>query len=126
VGTYNGTGSLTQSSCQNAVNNGTFGFSASLNIPNQTGATFNGTAILTTVVAGINFVTTLNLSGTVAVGGQLTGAFTFTTFADGAFDASGNGTFTGSAAGNTITLSFSGKILIGENCTITGNASATR
>jgi len=125
-GTYNGTGSLTQSSCQNSLNNGTFGFSVSLNIPSQTGATFNGTAILTTVVAGINFVTNLNLSGTVTVGGQLTGSFTFTTFADGAFDASGNGTFTGSAAGNTITLSFSGKILVGESCTITGNASATR
>jgi len=126
VGTYNGTGALTQSSCQDPLNNGIFGFSASLNIPSQNGAAFNGTAILTTVVAGINFVTTLNLSGTVTVGGQLTGSFTFTTFADGTFNASGNGTFTGSAAGNTITLSFVGKISVGESCTISGNASATR
>jgi hypothetical protein len=125
-GTYNGTGSLTQSSCQNPLNNGTFGFFASLNIPSQTGATFSGTATLTTVISGINFVTNLNLSGTVTIGGQLSGTFTFTTFANGAFDASGNGTFTGSAAGNTITLSFSGKILVGESCTITGNASASR
>jgi hypothetical protein len=125
-GTYNGIGSLTQSSCQDPLNNGTFGFSASLNIPSQTGATFSGTATLTTVVSGINFVTNLDLSGTVTVGGQLSGTFTFTTFANGAFNASGNGTFTGSAAGNTIKLSFSGKILVGESCTITGNASAAR
>ena len=124
-GTYNGTGSLTQSSCQQPQNNGTFGFSASVNIPSQTGATFSGTATLTTVISGINFVTNLDLSGTVTVEGQLSGTFTFTTFANGAFNGSGNGTFTGSAAGNTVTLSFSGKILVGESCTITGNASGT-
>jgi hypothetical protein len=125
-GTYNGSGSLTQSSCQQPQNNGTFGFSASVNIPSQTGATFSGTATLTTIVSGINFVTNINLPGTVTAGGQLSGTFTFTTFANGAFDASGNGTFAGFAAGNTLTLNFSGKILVGESCTITGNASATR
>ena len=124
-GTYNGSGSLTQSSCQNPQNNGTFGFSASVNIPSQTGAMFSGTAIQTTVISGLSFVTNLDLSGTVTVGGQLSGTFTFTTFANGAFNWSGNGTFTGSAAGNTVTLSFSGKILVGESCAITGSASGT-
>ena len=126
-GTYNGSGSLTQSNCQDPLNNGTFGFSASVSIPNQTGGTFSGTATLTTVVSGINFVTNISIpSGTVTGGGQLSGTYSFTSFANGSFTGSGNGTFTGSVVGNTITINFSGKILVGENCNISGSGSATR
>src|SRR5262245_26895412 len=116
-GIFNGTGSLTQSSCQNLLNNGTLGFSAAFNFPNQTGATFSGTAILTT----LSFVTSMNLSGT-ATGGQLNGNFNFA----GVSTTSGNGTFTGFVAGNTIILNFSGKMSVGEICVITASASVSR
>jgi hypothetical protein len=60
------------------------------------------------------------------VEGQLSGTFGLTTFAGGTFIRSGNGTITGFVAGNTVTLIFSGKILVGENGAIAGNASASR
>jgi hypothetical protein len=123
-GTFNGTGSFTQSNCQNPLNNATLGFSASLNISSQTGATFSGIAILTTTNPASTI--SVNLPGTVTADGQLNGTFAFTTFVGGVFSTSGNGTFTGFVAGNAVTLIFSGRILVGESCTITGNASAVR
>lgn len=120
--THNGTGSLTQSSCQNPLNNGFLGFSASLNIPSKTGATFGGTVILT----NLSLVTSIDLSGTIMSDGQLSGTFIFITFAGDAFNSNGNGTFTGFLTGNTIILNFLGKTLVGERCTITGSASASR
>jgi hypothetical protein len=116
-GIFSGTGSLTQSSCENLLNNGTLGFSAAFNFPNQIGATFSGTAILTT----LSFVTSIQLSGT-ATGGQLNGNFNFA----GVSNATGNGTFTGFVAGNTITLNFSGRMSFGESCAIIASASAFR
>ncbi len=125
-GTYVGSGSLTQASCQDPINNVTFGFSSTVNISSQEATNFIGTATLTTVVQGTNFVTIVNLSGTVATGGQLSGTFTFTTSAGQLFESSGSGTFTGSVTGNVVAINVSGTILVGETCTVTGSLSGTR
>jgi hypothetical protein len=71
-------------------------------------------------------VTSIDLSGTITSDGQLSGTFIFITFAGNAFNSNGNGTFTGFLTGNTIILNFLGKTLVGERCTITGSASASR
>src|SRR5207245_4203515 len=56
-GTYIGWGSLTNTSCQNQLENGTFGFSSTLTIAGQAGSSFNGTASLTStgVVRNVTF-----------------------------------------------------------------------
>jgi hypothetical protein len=121
-GTFGGTGNFTQSNCQNPLNNETSGFSSSVNIFSQTGANVSSTIILTTG----NFAITITLSGTLTTDGQLNGTFTFTTLAGGVLNASGNGTLTGFVTGNSVKLIFSGRTLVGESCTITGNASGSR
>ena len=116
LGTYSGSASVTQSSCQNPANNGSFGFSSTVNINSQIGSIFTGTATLT----GINTVN-LTLSGTATTGSDLMGSFTFTSAIG-----SGNGTFAGSLAGNAIAINFSGQATSGERCSLVGSLSGTQ
>ena len=125
-GTYVGSGTLTQTNCQNPADNGTFGFSSSATISTQTGSNFSGSATLTTVISGINVTDNISLTGTVTTTGQSSGTFTFTLLANGAFGSSGNGTFTGQVTGNTLTVNFSGQDTVGDTCTFTGSLSGTR
>jgi hypothetical protein len=116
TGSYSGSATVTQSSCQNPANNGSFGFSSTVNIGSQSGSVFAGTASFT----GISTVN-LTFSGTATAGGDLMGSFTFTSAIG-----SGSGSFIGSLAGNTIAISFSGQVTSGETCSLSGLLSGVR
>lgn len=75
---------------------------------------------------GVVFVSNINLSGFVVAAGLISGSYSFNTFANGFFNASGSGNFTGQVAGNTLTINFLGQILVGETCSISGSLSGTR
>ncbi len=124
-GTYVGSGSLTQASCNNSTFNGTFGFSATVALLTQSGTSFTGSATLSASIAGANFVVQAgSLTGTVNANGQIGGPFVFQTFANGAPFGSGTGTFSGAVTGNTLTLQFSGQATGG--CSVSGSLAATR
>ncbi len=129
-GTYAGTGTFTQTNCQDPINNVTLPFAASINVLNQIGETFGGSGSLTghVTVMGqtIPFTTSIDFSGTVTVAGALAGPFTFTTQTGGVVTASGDASFAGSVSGNTLAFNFTGQIRVGESCTITGSLTATR
>lgn len=112
-GTYAGSGTVTQTNCQNPANNGTFGFTGSINIQSQVGDAFNGSGTLDT--------TNLSSTGTVTTGGQASGTFTFMSLAT-----SGDGIFAGSVSGNTLSFNFSSQVRVGETCTGTGSFTGTR
>jgi hypothetical protein len=118
-GTYAGSGTVTNSLCLISANNGTSNFSVTLSITSQAGAGFSGSGTQTFSSGNVNQIT---FSGTVAVGGQLSGTFTFTN----SLGASGNGTFTGHASGTTAILTFSGRFQVGETCIFVGSQTATR
>ncbi|MBI4524116.1 MAG: hypothetical protein HY695_09930, partial [Deltaproteobacteria bacterium] len=74
---------------------------------------------------GINFTLAISVSGTVVPLNDVNGGFTFNSRANGVSVASGDGSFTGSLAGNTLTIDISGQIL-GENCRLTGSLTGNR
>jgi hypothetical protein len=116
LGSYSGSATVTQSSCQNPANNGNFGFSSTVNIGSQTGSLFTGTG---TFSGSSN--ANLTFAGTATVGSDLLGSFAFASAIG-----SGSGTFTGSLAGNAITINFSGQLTSGEACSLAGSLSGTR
>jgi hypothetical protein len=78
------------------------------------------------VISGILVREDITLNGTINDSGQVTGQFAFVTFANNVAITSGNGSFSGSLAGNTITVSAAGRVLVGDTCTFTASFSGTR
>ncbi len=52
--------------------------------------------------------------------------YLYTSFFNGSFDASGNGTFTGQVNGNTLSMLYSGQDTVGGTCTVTGPLTVSR
>lgn len=128
TGTYTGSGTLMVQafSCEDRSSEGTFQFSSTVTIPNQSGASFSGTAILTANIGGISLRETINLSGTVTDAGAMSGTFDFVLLANGAFDSSGDGTFTGQLNVNQLVINASGQDLVGDTCIFTATITGTR
>ena len=116
IGNYTGSATVSQSSCRNPANNGSSGFSSTVNTGSQTGSLFTGTGTFT----GSSNVN-LTFAGTATAGSDLMGSFAFASAVG-----SGSGTFTGSLAGNAITINFSGQLTSGETCSLAGSLSGTR
>lgn len=116
LGNYLGSSTVTLSNCQNAANNGSFGFFSSVNVAGQDGSLFTGLATF----SGPSVVN-LNFAGTVTAGADLMGSFTFSSLVG-----SGNGTFTGSVGTNSIALNFSGQVTNGERCALNGSAAGSQ
>jgi hypothetical protein len=116
IGSYTGSATVTQASCQSPANNGNFGFSSTVNIGSQTGSLFTGTGTF----SGVSTVN-LTFAGTATAGSDLMGSFTFASAIG-----SGSGTFTGSLAGNAIAINLSGQATSGETCLFSGSLSGTR
>ncbi|MEJ2653058.1 MAG: fibronectin type III domain-containing protein [Gammaproteobacteria bacterium] len=127
AGTYTtNSASFSTSGCQNPADNGQFAFNSGTLTIGQNGAKFTGDLQLQANVAGHLYVSTQQLTGTVSANGALSGSFTNTSTADGQFDTSGNGTFTGQASGNTATIQIEGQDTVGDTCSYTGGATFTR
>ena len=116
LGNFIGTANVTLTNCQNGANNGVNNFSSVVNVSSQNGSLITATGTFT----GPNTVS-LNISGTATAGADAMGSFTFTQAG-----ATGSGTFSGSLAGNMLTLNFTGQFVSGESCTVNGSLSGTR
>jgi hypothetical protein len=116
IGNYVGSATVTQSSCQNPGNNGSSGFSSTVNISSQNASLFTGSGTFT----GISMVN-LTFTGTGTAGSDLMGSFTFASAIG-----NGSGIFAGSLTGNTMAINFSGQVTSGENCSLNGSLSGTR
>ena len=130
VGTYNISGTQTDSNCQDPANNTTGTFTGVLNIPSQSGNTFVGTLTWLTADG-------ISLAGT---GLSVTGIYTANSIQS--TNASGNynldlsqgatllsqsiGAFNSSLSGKTISINYSGMESTGDLCQNTGSFSGSR
>ncbi|MBI4525788.1 MAG: hypothetical protein HY695_18485, partial [Deltaproteobacteria bacterium] len=75
---------------------------------------------------GINFTLAISVSGTVVPLNDVNGGFTFNSRANGVSVASGDGSFTGSLSGNTLTINISGEVETNETCHLTGTLTGNK
>ena len=114
-GVYRGTSTRINSGCLNPADNGTSADpNATVNISSQSGADFSGTA---QDAAG----NAINLTGQVTADGRSSGTITFA-----AGGVALQGTFTGTLAGNTLTVNSSGRFTAGETCAFQVQFTGTR
>jgi len=121
-GTYTGTGTVFLNNCTDLTEP-----SITVTIPQQTGAEFRGTAVLTGPVGNLLFRQSLFFNseanhGTIGADGSVNGSYTFVLELDSGFGFeeinSGPGGFSGSLSGNTLNVTFitnttSGGVCIG-------------
>lgn len=115
--------SETHTGCLRPGNNGTISFDGTVNVDSQNGGSFSGTIFNN---LGPETTATSVMNGTVTVDGQVSGTFTTDAFTDGEFVARSESTFTGAVTGNVLTVTYSGRFVVGERCSITGSFSAVR
>jgi hypothetical protein len=126
LGTFVGSGSQTQTGCQDPNLNGTFSVSTVVDVSSQIGSNFSGSSTNTTTVFGFLVREDIIFSGTVTSTGALSGTLTFELFINNVLDSGGNGTFTGQVTGNTLTANTAGQDTFGDTCTFTGSLTGTR
>jgi hypothetical protein len=125
VGTYEGSGTVTLSSCRLPPNNGTFSGSFTAEVDSQVGNTISGTFIVES--PGLSANTRVPFSVEITPSGNFVSTtVSFTVTVGGVPIGSGTATLTGQITGNTITANFSGQLQGLENCNVTGSGTATR
>lgn len=115
-GLYRGSFTETDIGCTNPLNNGTFNGTATLNISSQesNGPVFSG-SFSTEDITG-------NFNGMVTINGQLSGTFNLTHLSG----IKSEGTFSVTLAGNSLEITYSGKVIVRETCSFTGTFSGIR
>lgn len=120
VGTYVGTGTISNTNCTDPDINTTINTTYTVTITSQTGSTFSGTIASELVFQGVTFSGTDDIEGTItssgAYSGTMVGVFEQTTSA---------GTFSGQLTGNTLTINYLSNDTSGETCTTSGTLTAT-
>jgi hypothetical protein len=125
VGTYQGSGTVTLSSCRFPPNNGTSSGSFTAEVDSQVGSTISGTFILES--PGISQNTRVPFTVEITPSGNFVSTtVSFTVTVAGLPIGSGTATLTGQITGNSITANFSGQLQGLENCNVTGSGTATR
>jgi hypothetical protein len=125
VGTYEGSGTVTLSSCRLPPNNGTFSGSFTAEVDSQVGNTISGTFTLES--PGLSQNTRVPFTVEITPSGNFVSTtVSFTVTVAGVPIGSGTATLTGQITGNTITANFSGQLQGLENCNVTGSGTATR
>jgi hypothetical protein len=124
IGTYEGSGTVTLSSCRVPLNNGTFSGDFTAEVESQVGNTIGGTF----TVDSRGSTTRVPFSVTITPSGDfLSTTVSFTVFSPPGIPlGSGTATLTGQITGNTVTANFSGQLQGLENCNVTGSGTATR
>ena len=117
-GEYSGTYSMVVSNCMDSSDNVTYNLDLEMNISNQDGNTFSGTATGTYKPGAVEYIT---LSDSIAQSGQISGD-TSHTFSG----TTGEGTFTGQLSGDTLSIENLGRDTYGDTCTYIRYMSATR
>ncbi|HEU5322724.1 MAG TPA: hypothetical protein VFX28_18095, partial [Methylomirabilota bacterium] len=92
-----------------------------LRITTQTGASFAGSAVATSLDGATPFVETFGLTGTVGATGAIAGALTVRATDGGVVVATGTGTFSGTATSTTLGATLAGFVRFahGPTCTLT-------
>ena len=125
TGTYVGSGSVTNTGCQDPSDNLTIGFDTQVSIT-QSGENFNGTTVSTTQIAGFPVEEQGEITGTVDAQGNVSGTVTSDLFVAGFFDSSSAGTFTGTFNNGTLVVQVNTQDTVGDTCSSTGSFSVTR
>jgi len=109
--------------CSDSTRNGSFIYSSGiLKIDTQNSDSFTGNLILQGDVQGSSIISTKLLTGSVTSLGELSGTFTDTLQTNSIKISSGDGSFTGQYANNSIVLNLSGQDTVGETCLYTMDA----
>ncbi len=111
LGTFTGDGTETYTGCSDPADNGTFPLTLTFAVTDQVGGAFSGTAL------GGGGGEPSDIAGVVDTTGLVTGSFS---------DSESAGTFTGTLAGDTLSLSFVGADLPPETCVFTGDVTMSR
>jgi hypothetical protein len=122
-GTYTVSGQDVSSNCPNPSENETVAISGVLTITSQTGADFGGSATLNETRNGNLDRIEVTFSGAINAAGQFSGAFTAMIFRNNVLEGSASGTFSGSLAGNVITVVVTPQV---QECTTVVSLSGTR
>jgi len=109
--------------CTNPAQNGTFSFSGQLSVLTQLGIFFQGTVgALATGGATIS-----SIAGEVFPQGAINGYINTDAYtSDGTYLASGQGIFTGSISGNSLSGTYGGGLIFGETCSVSGSLSGVK
>ena len=125
VGTYQGSGTVTLSSCRFPPNNGTSSGSFTAEVDSQVGNTISGTFIVESSGPSPNTRVPFTVEITPS-GNFVSTTVDFTVTVLGVPIGKGTATLTGQITGDTITANFSGQLQGVENCNVTGSGTATR
>jgi hypothetical protein len=130
TGNYIGSLNATATECFPGGEDDAFTLSGSITVtsPHQIGEMFSASGELMIHRYGIDFTMKVSLSGAATAEGELSGTYTETFAGTNGFYSSGNGTFTGAAAGNAMTLQIVGQDtdVFGETCVIKGTFTGSR
>jgi hypothetical protein len=122
VADYVGSFVSDQLNCSDAFDDLSYGGVAVVSLSSQSDSAFRGAAAVKTFFRDIS----MDLTGTVAVSGSLEGSVTYDVVVDGMLQSSGDGSFSGTLDGNTLSFSLSLQDTVGNVCTNTASVSANR
>ena len=127
VATYPVILTLSTSGCTDPSLDGTSTGPVTLSIPTQNSSAFSGSLAFSETVDGIVVVTTFTLVGTVNTASQLSGSFTVRKVDAALVRLSGDGLFSGTIAGKSLSASLTGAIRIftGDSCRLTALVTST-
>ena len=120
-GVYTGSYTTVVSNCTDPSSNGFYKAALVIDIPNQTGNTFSGTATGTFELDGSTATENITLTGTIKTTGGITGDTSHTFLGT-----AGEGTFVGLLVANTLTIENPGHDTVGETCMYKRSMLATR
>jgi cysteine-rich repeat protein len=120
VGLYEGFSQITIWGCTNPSDNQTTSGSGWIDITQQAGGSFSGEAEFSTLVEGVSVSELISLTGTVTVGGSLSGMATSQGSVDEAPSGSAQANFTGTFTGGGIELRFPGGSVGIDGCNHSG------
>jgi len=121
LGTYVGTGTITNTNCTDQDINRTFNTSVIIEIFSQEGSNFSGRSTVELVFEGVTFTGGDELDGSVTTEGKISGT-TAGTFEE----TRSTGIFNGQLSGNTLSFDSLSQDTAGETCTTTGSTTAIR
>ena len=124
TGNYSGSLDATATECFPGGEDDAFTLSGTITVssPSRVGEMFNASGALSIQRYGFYFTMHFIFSGMATVEGELSGTYTETFAGTNGFHSSGNGTFTGVAAGDAISLEIAGQDtdVFGDTCAIQG------
>jgi len=126
TGNYSGSGTLAVTGCLDPSDNGTYSIGTSALIDNQSEGTFDGLITLIATIQGFNYTEFDDILGAVDSQGAISGTFSGSSFIDGSFDSSPEGTFTGSLSNNTLLIQSAVQYTGGDTCTGVGSFTMIR